>query len=186
MSWKKILKEKFEDKLNNIKFDDKRFDPRKEMNAHLVLDSFLPTSGWYRHGESIPVEFTIKNTGNFPSSNTIVAIYAGKSGKKLSEFELISSFKDTLYPGEKKTIQGASIEQEKLPMSRPILLPLPGSSRIVLIAVCFDLFLTPVGTSLNINKDAILGNDFLKGGYYLNSAIRQGTTERIFGYNEIK
>ncbi len=159
-------------------------DPRRHINPNLVMDAFSPKSGWYTTGY-IPATITVKNMGNAPSFNAIVAIYAGGTGRKLSEFECISTFKFTLYPDE-KVKKDITIEQKKLPFSHPFSLPLPGSSRLVLIAICFDPFLNPLNKSLEITGvNEIENNDFIAGGYYQNDAIRQGDGAILFGYKKV-
>ena len=176
MGWKQDLKKNIQKKLK-----DAGSQRPKEINAHLELISFEPKPGWW--AESIPVKLTIINAGNCPTHNAVVAIYAGRTGINFSEFVFISNSIHTIYPGQEITINEKPIEQKLLPFSGPTL-PLPGSPKAILIAICFDPFLTPFNL-LEVDETTISTHDFLSGGYYSNNAVQQPTGERLFGYTEI-
>jgi hypothetical protein len=181
MSWESLLNSKISERLKDPDNPGKDLpDPRIRINTHLVLNAFLPRNGWYTGGY-VPVSITIENTGNAPSYNAAVGIYAGRSSITLSEFKCITTFTSTLYPGEKKTIQEIKIEQKKLPYSGP-LLPLLGGSKALLVAVIFDPFLMSLDKSKII--DEIMEKDFISGGMYQNNAIRTDGAI-LFGYKEI-
>lgn len=184
MSWEKTLKKKLQNLQDPNNPGKDLPDPRGKINTHLVLNNFLPKSGWYKEDKHPSVSFTIENTGNAPSYSAVLAIYAGRSDMKLSEFKCISTTTFTLYPGEQKRKE-INIENKKLPSSGPTLF-LPGSSKPLLVAVCFDPFLMPVDKSQNIGVDTITAKDYIAGGVYQNNLIRIFDGAILFGYKEIK
>ncbi len=179
MSWQKTVKNE------SIKSFKKRRvnNPPGNVSVQLRLEQFAPVSGWYR--SDIPVSFKIRNIGNWPSYNAVVAIYAGKTGKKYSDFVFIGSTKTSIYPGQTVISPSLfSIQNKKLPFSGPIV-PLPGSSKSILIAVCFDPFLCPADLH-RIDESTIQSHDNLAGGFYINSAIQRDTGNVVFGYTDIR
>lgn len=178
MNWQKTVKNESRKSLKKRRVHN----PPENVRVQLKLEQFTPESGWYK--SDIPVYFKIRNKGNWPSYNTVVAIYAGRSGKDFSEFVFIDSTKTSIYPGQTViSLSQFSIQNKKLPFSGPML-PLPGSSKTILIAVCFDPFLCPANLH-RIDESTIRHNDNLAGGFYINSAVRRNTGEVLFGYTEI-
>jgi len=177
MNWQTIVK-------NNLgrSLKERRVGKRpNNLSVQLKLNQFQPVSGWYK--SDIPVTFKITNNGNWPSFNAVVAIYAGRTGKNISEFGFVSSAMTSIFPGQTVTTQFI-IKNNKLPSSGPFM-PLPGGSKAILIAVCFDPFLCPANLD-DIDESAIIDCENLDGGYYANALINRYTGEVVFGYEYIR
>ena len=178
MNWQEKVKKESAKSLKKRRVNQ----PPRNISVQLKLEQFKPVSGWYK--SDIQVSFKIRNAGNWPSHNTVVAIYAGKTGKEYSEFVFVGSTKTSIYPGQTVVSPSQfSIQNKKLPFSSPVF-PLPGSSKPILIAVCFDPFLCPANLH-RIDESTIRDNDNLAGGFYINSAINRVTGKVIFGYTDI-